>query len=220
MRELRKQERRNGTVERHMPFGGSWVSYMRWPAVCLLLLLCLMMASCASKEVYLPVAERAALESQRVQEAQTGSNAPSIGSQREGGGVQGGVTEEDILGRVNRGQDGSTGMGSPIRDISFDFDSYVLRKEDLPVLKDLSAWLRASKGKTVAIEGHCDERGSIEYNMALGQKRAEAVREYLLTSGVDGARIKTISYGKETPLDAGHTEEAWAKNRRAHMKIQ
>jgi peptidoglycan-associated lipoprotein len=70
----------------------------------------------------------------------------------------------------------------------------------------------------VLIEGHCDERGTVEYNLALGEKRAQAVKEYLVTYGVEGERLDTVSYGEERPLDPRSTEEAWAKNRRAHMK--
>jgi len=70
------------------------------------------------------------------------------------------------------------------------------------------------------VEGHCDERGTIEYNLVLGQKRAEAVKDYLVKLGIEEKRIKTISYGKEMPVDPGHTEEAWAKNRRAHFRIE
>jgi len=69
----------------------------------------------------------------------------------------------------------------------------------------------------VVVEGHCDERGSVEYNLALGEKRARAAKEYLTTYGINAGRITTISYGKERPFDPGHSEDAWAKNRRAHF---
>jgi peptidoglycan-associated lipoprotein len=168
----------------------------------------------------MPVAERAALEKQRTQESEADRDAASMEAGRAGREGRG-ITEEDI----SRGAEGrSDGPGpmtdSLIRDIYFDFDSYTLKGDDLPRLRDLATWLKGNKRSLVTIEGHCDERGSIEYNMALGQKRAEAVREYLLTLGVDRGRIKTISYGKETPIDPGRTEEAWAKNRRAHMMIE
>jgi peptidoglycan-associated lipoprotein len=80
-------------------------------------------------------------------------------------------------------------------------------------------WLKQSRATTITVEGHCDERGTVEYNFALGQKRAESVKEHLVKMGVEGSRIKTVSYGKETPSDTGHSEDAWAKNRRAHFKI-
>jgi peptidoglycan-associated lipoprotein len=71
----------------------------------------------------------------------------------------------------------------------------------------------------IIVEGHCDERGTIEYNLALGQKRAETVKNYLVNTGINEARIKTISFGKELPADSGHGEDAWTKNRRASFKI-
>ncbi len=193
----------------------SWAVRALWLPPCLLLPLCLLMASCASKQVYMPVAERAALERQEAQDRNAGSIEPG----RWGGEGRGAVTEEDISGAEGHSE-GSTTMNRLVRDIYFDFDSYALKGDDLPALRDLGNWLKENKRSSVTIEGHCDERGSIEYNMALGQKRAEAVREYLRTLGVDRGRIKTISYGKETPIAPGRTEEAWAKNRRAHMIIE
>lgn len=199
-------------------FGKSWVTPVLLLPPCLLVLACLAMVSCASKQVYMPVAERAALEKQRTQESEAGSNTASMEADRAGREGRG-ITEEDIS-RGAEGRSDGPMKNSLIRDIYFDFDSYTLKGDDLPRLRDLAAWLKGNKRSLVKIEGHCDERGSIEYNMALGQKRAEAVREYLLTLGVDRDRIKTISYGKETPVDVGHTEEAWGKNRRAHMTIE
>lgn len=172
-------------------------------------------ASCASKQVYIPVADRAALEKQRSQEAGAGGASTSSEAGRDG------ISVQDISEGTGRGRgENDVKASGLIKDIYFDFDSYKLKSEDFAGLKDLSSWLKANKRSNITVEGHCDERGSIEYNMALGQKRAEAVREYLLTTGVEQSRVKTISYGKETPLDGGHTEEAWAKNRRAHMKIE
>lgn len=106
-----------------------------------------------------------------------------------------------------------------LSDISFDYDSYAIRPEYMPKLKEMGDWLKANKEARVVVEGHCDERGTIEYNLALGHKRAEAVKNYLAKLGVDEKRIKVISYGKEMPLDQGHTEDAWARNRRAHLAI-
>ena len=88
------------------------------------------------------------------------------------------------------------------------------------LIKDVAAWLNQNQAIKLTVEGHCDERGTIDYNLALGQKRAEAVKSQLVKLGVKEERIKTISYGKEMPADPGHTEAAWAKNRRAHFKIE
>ncbi len=104
-------------------------------------------------------------------------------------------------------------------DVNFDYDSYAVRSEDVPRLNELGEWLKANKDIRITVEGHCDERGTIEYNLALGQKRAEAVKGHLVKLGIDGKRIRVISYGKEMPLDSGHTEEAWARNRRAHLAV-
>ncbi len=109
---------------------------------------------------------------------------------------------------------------TPFKDILFDFDSYAIKREYYPLLDSISEWLKMRKEKNVLIEGHCDERGTHEYNLILGQKRAEAVKEYLVRKGVDEKRLKTISYGKERPLDPRHTEEAWAKNRRVHFELK
>jgi len=82
------------------------------------------------------------------------------------------------------------------------------------------AWMRENPGVSVLIEGHCDERGTEEYNIALGQRRAESVKMFLVDTGISASSLNTISYGEEQPLDSGKTESAWAKNRRAHFRIQ
>jgi peptidoglycan-associated lipoprotein len=101
--------------------------------------------------------------------------------------------------------------------IYFDFDQYDLRPEALETLAQNGRALKAHPEATVMIEGHCDERGTVEYNLALGDKRAKAARDYLTSLGVNPAQLSTISYGKEQPIDPGHNEEAWAKNRRAEF---
>lgn len=101
-----------------------------------------------------------------------------------------------------------------LEDIHFDFDKSTLKPQDRAILKKHADWLMKNKNDTLVVEGHCDERGTTEYNMALGQRRAMEAKKYLVNLGVEEKRIKTISYGKEKPLDPGHTEEAWAKNRR------
>ena len=103
-------------------------------------------------------------------------------------------------------------------DIYFGFDMYNLSQDDRKILDEYAAWLAKNPGSLI-IEGNCDERGTIEYNLALGQRRAEEAKKYLVGLGIDPSRIKTISYGKERPLDPGHNEDAWAKNRRDHFII-
>lgn len=132
-----------------------------------------------------------------------------------------GITEEELARaereRLLREQEART--SALMKDIGFDYDSYTIKPSELPKIEAVAAWLKQNRTVTVALEGHCDERGTIEYNMALGQKRAEAVKNYLSKNGVEASRIKAISFGKEMPVDPGNTEEAWAKNRRVHFKI-
>jgi peptidoglycan-associated lipoprotein len=110
-----------------------------------------------------------------------------------------------------------TNMDLP--DVYFDLDKYNLSEETKAALAKSVEVLKNNSKTVIQVEGHCDERGTVEYNLALGQKRATAVRNYLVIAGIDSARIFTISYGKEKPLDPGHNEEAWAKNRRAHFVV-
>ena len=108
---------------------------------------------------------------------------------------------------------------SALQMVNFDFDKYEIRPDAADVLNKNYEWLSQNPNVQVQIQGHCDERGTIEYNFNLGQKRADAVREYLIKLGVDLNRLHTISYGKERPLDPGQNEEAWAKNRRAQFLV-
>jgi len=101
--------------------------------------------------------------------------------------------------------------------IHFEFDSYVLTADSKATLQDNADYLKANAGKRVQIEGHCDERGSDEYNLVLGEKRARATKSFLVSLGIDDRRIDVISYGEERPLDPASNEGAWAKNRRAEF---
>jgi peptidoglycan-associated lipoprotein len=105
------------------------------------------------------------------------------------------------------------------QDIYFDFDKYDLRTDARTILDRKASFLNQNSSVRVQIEGHCDERGTVEYNLALGERRANAAKQYLTTAGISAGRLSTISYGEERPLDPGHTEAAWARNRRAHFVI-
>ena len=107
-----------------------------------------------------------------------------------------------------------------LRDIHFDFDQYSISQEDRKILSSRADYLLKNKNVKIIIEGNCDERGTTEYNLALGDHRALEAKKFLVNSGVDRERIKTISYGKERPLDPDHNEEAWAKNRRDHFVVK
>jgi len=104
-------------------------------------------------------------------------------------------------------------------DIYFDFDKYNLKPEAREILKKHGDWLAKNGDFSVVVEGNCDERGTAEYNLALGERRAQEAKKYLVGVGVADKRVSTVSYGKERPLDPGHTEEAWAKNRRDHFVV-
>ena len=104
-------------------------------------------------------------------------------------------------------------------DIHFAFDSFFLDAEAERILAQKAAWLQSNGDASVQIEGHCDERGTSAYNLALGERRANAVQEYLTVLGIAADRLSTISYGEEQPLDPGHDEAAWRRNRRAHFVI-
>ena len=104
-------------------------------------------------------------------------------------------------------------------DIFFEFDSAVLLAEAQGILKKKAEWLINNSDVTATIEGHCDERGTNEYNLALGERRAESAKTFLMDLGIAGSRLNSISYGEERPVDPGHNEEAWAKNRRGRFTI-
>jgi peptidoglycan-associated lipoprotein len=103
--------------------------------------------------------------------------------------------------------------------VYFDYDKFNVRADAAPVLDAQAAWLRRYRAVRVRIEGNCDERGTREYNFALGARRANSVKDYLVAHGVEPGRIDTVSYGKERPIDPGENEEAWAKNRNGHTAL-
>lgn len=106
------------------------------------------------------------------------------------------------------------------QNIHFGFDDASLTTEARGVLMEKAAWLRANPGVIVTIEGHCDDRGTAEYNIALGQRRAQSIKTFLVNAGIDASRLRTVSFGEERPLDRGTTEEAYARNRRGQFRIE
>jgi peptidoglycan-associated lipoprotein len=129
--------------------------------------------------------------------------------------------------RLREGQAGAlSGTEAQMReifqnqDIHFDYDRYDLRGDAKQVLNDKSAFLQSHPDLNVIVEGHCDDRGSSAYNLALGEKRAKAAAAYLAAMGISAGRMETVSYGKERPLVMGQTEEAFAANRRGHFVIK
>jgi peptidoglycan-associated lipoprotein len=110
----------------------------------------------------------------------------------------------------------TTGLG----DIYFDFDRFFIRTDAQPVLEGDARWIRNEQGKSLLIEGHCDERGTLAYNLVLGEKRAKVTKRYLEDLGIPASRLITTSYGKEKPFCKDHNEGCWSKNRRAHFVVQ
>ncbi len=104
-------------------------------------------------------------------------------------------------------------------DILFAYNSFTLAEESKQALERKAKWMEMNPGVTVQLEGHCDERGTVAYNLALGERRANAVRQYMSALGISPSRMTTISYGEEFPIDPRHNDEAWARNRRAHFAI-
>jgi peptidoglycan-associated lipoprotein len=107
-----------------------------------------------------------------------------------------------------------------LRDVHFDFDKYDIRPDDAKILDSNAGWLKSNPNHLVLIEGHCDERGTNEYNLALGERRAKSTMNYLVSQGVQASRITIISYGEERPSCTQKNEECWAKNRRAHFLVK
>ena len=127
--------------------------------------------------------------------------------------------EKSLIAKKEPGIEGMVLESKLLKDIYFDFDEYDIRPGDAGILKANAALLMKQPTLKIQIEGHCDERGTIEYNLALGERRANSAKKYLVSLGMSPDRISTISYGEEKPLDPGHNEEAWAKNRRGHFII-
>jgi len=110
-------------------------------------------------------------------------------------------------------------ISSYLKPAFFDYDKADVRSDARDVLAANAAWLKKYSSVQFTIEGHCDERGTAQYNLALGDRRANAAKDYLVSLGVDASRIKTVSYGKERPFATGHDEDSWQKNRRAHFVV-
>jgi peptidoglycan-associated lipoprotein len=106
---------------------------------------------------------------------------------------------------------------SDFPDIHFDFDKSFIREDAKPILQEVADYLKANRAASILVEGHCDERGTAEYNIALGERRAESTKTYLVSLGVKAGAVSTISFGEEKPIDPGHDEVAWERNRRAHF---
>ena len=160
--------------------------------------------------------------------ATPGSASMSNGSQgsagqRQGEGSRGGTGESNTaagsLDNLRQGQSSATPGSSPLKDVFFEFDRYDLKSDARETLKANADWLKNNSAARVEIEGHCDDRGTNEYNLALGAKRAQTAKDYLVTLGIPADRLSTISYGAEIPVCKEQAESCWQKNRRARFVI-
>jgi len=157
------------------------------------------------------------------EDGSTPGSTGTSGSSGSAGGQGGGAT------RASRSGSGGMAERVPIKDfqqatemadIHFDFDRYDIRSQDESALQTNASWLRNNKNYLVLIEGHTDERGTAEYNVALGERRAKMTQNYLVSHGIDSRRISIISYGENRGQCSDATEECWAKNRRAHFRVK
>jgi len=189
---------------------------VRWSVVVLAVVLSVSLG-CAKKEV--------------VKSTDAGGGAGSS-QEMSAGAKEGGITTETVQPETTGTEETRTAMAgraeaagaavtmeqpSSFEDIHFDFDQSFIREDAKPILASIAAAMKMNRPASLLIEGHCDERGTAEYNLALGERRAEATKKYLVSLGVAAASLSTVSFGEEKPVDPGHTEDAWAKNRRAHF---
>jgi peptidoglycan-associated lipoprotein len=158
------------------------------------------------------------------------SEGDIYGSSREGKIDEEGIGSEDVGSTAGAGYsddeelsgaDGYSGPGasSPFKSIYFEFDSYEIQSDSVDTLESIASWMKNNKNKKVVVEGHCDERGTNEYNLALGDKRASAVKDYLVISGTSADRITVLSYGEERPVCQNKNESCYQQNRRAYVVV-
>ena len=154
-----------------------------------------------------PEAEKAAEQKEAVEKTPEKVTDQKIASGKEA---------VESMDKTSGAMEGKEGM---FKDINFDFDKYDVKDSFKPELKAIASWMTKNTSAKLSVEGHCDDRGTNEYNLALGDRRAKAVKDYLVSLGVSSPKIETISYGEEKPLCSEQTEECWAKNRRAHFVV-
>jgi peptidoglycan-associated lipoprotein len=182
-----------------------------WYVGCGLLLLTV--SACAPSTTAKPVGSTA-----RSADAETAGRDAQAG-EGERGGTKEANTGSSSLKDMQEGKAPITPASSPLKDVMFDFDRYDLSGDARATLRTNADWLRSNPSARVEIEGHCDERGTNEYNLALGAKRAQTAREFLSSLGISPDRLSTISYGEEIPVCREHEEQCWKQNRRARFVI-
>ena len=176
--------------------------------------------SCASapkqKEPYLPE-EKVVSERPEIEEPEEEPEQEILAAEKHS--VEKEIIEEELLKKKYTGIEGEFYELPTLQDVSFAFDKYDLTSQSCKILADNLDLLKQIPNVKIQIEGHCDERGSDEYNLVLGERRANAAKNYLISLNFLRKNISTISYGEEMPVDTGHNEEAWSKNRRVHIII-
>jgi len=170
----------------------------------------LLFAACSQKKITQaeqpqPAVEQQKAEMSKAEEVRTPDVQPQIQAS--------GIKAADVSAQAEKDTD------FELTDVHFDYDRYDIRPEERAVLENTASWLMKNRDSAVSIEGHCDERGTNEYNLALGDRRANSIRKFLTASGVSSARIRTVSYGEEKPVCAEHDDTCWQKNRRAHFVL-
>ena len=170
-------------------------------------------ASCAKKAVK----EESMASQQAENEAAMKAKAEAEKAKQEEMAKQQAMEEENLKKEAMMKQEAMDAFVN--QDIHFDFDSSTLTPEAQEILKKKAQWLLNNPDKSATIGGYCDERGTTEYNLALGERRAASAKAFLVDLGVPASRLTTISYGEERPIDPAHNEAAWAKNRRCHFVI-
>ncbi len=172
----------------------------------------------SSEEAAKLEAEKAAKEKQE-REAKAREAEQAKLKEQEAREAQKKEAEKDLVTKKQPGIEGEVQESKALKDIHFEFDRYEIRPADAEILKANAAFLMKLPNRKFQVEGHCDERGTAEYNLALGERRANSVKKYLISLGVSANQVSIISYGKEMPLDPAHNEDAWSKNRRAHTVV-
>lgn len=169
--------------------------------VCVMLSLVILFSGCAKKAPKVEPKSAAAVE--KVEEQAPKMEKPALSEEE--------LFQQKTIEELNK--------EANLKKINFDFDKYVIKEDMKPVLQNNSSWILKHSTVELLIEGHCDERGTVEYNIALGEKRAESAKNYLASLGVSQEKMKIISYGKSKPLVAGVDEATWLQNRRAEFVV-
>ena len=195
---------------------------MMYPALVLMVALFMLVASCQKQKVATQPATATAAEEEAQRKAEEEARQKELERQK--------AIEEETLEAESAKEAGLSAEMEEERkmteravfeneDIQFEFDSIRLNSEAQEILRKKAQWLKANPAARVTIEGHCDNRGTNEYNLALGDRRAHSAQVFLIDLGIAESRVQTISFGEERPIDAADNEAAWAQNRRAHFVI-